>query len=309
MQYLFLILLVFSGISTCQAQEIGVLKYKGGGDWYGNPTALPNLIAFCNKNIGTALSPEAVTVEPGSTYIFRFPFIYMTGHGNVFFSEEDAENLRTYLLGGGFLHIDDNYGMDKYIRTEISKVFPNNELLELPANHPTFSSAFKFPHGIPKIHEHDGARIQTEGRDGFLAAAWARRVPVDAGFRGFALRSSRRCRLPAELVQSRLAAEHMGPIVDIQVERLGRLLADRKISLDLSDGARAWLGRDGGEVGLVVLRREDPERDRRGQAVQEALLGLDDGDARRALLAHVDRLIEGELEQLQGSAVRSHGRR
>lgn len=159
---LFFLIFLFT-MSTSVAQEIGVLKYKGGGDWYSNPTALPNLINFCNENIGTAISPEPVTVEPGSTDIFRFPFVHMTGHGNVFFSDEDAENLRTYLLSGGFLHIDDNYGMNEYIRRELKKVFPEKELQELSAEHPLFNAHFPFPNGLPKIHEHDGLRPQAYG--------------------------------------------------------------------------------------------------------------------------------------------------
>lgn len=149
--------------SFLQAQEIAILKYEGGGDWYSNPTSVPNLIAFCNENIHTSIDAKVHEVEPGSTDIFQYPFIHMTGHGNVFFSEEDAENLRKYLLSGGFLHIDDNYGMNKYIRRELKKVFPEKDLQELPANHPIFSAAFDFPNGLPKIHEHDGKRPQAFG--------------------------------------------------------------------------------------------------------------------------------------------------
>ncbi|NJX16327.1 DUF4159 domain-containing protein [Tamlana crocina] len=145
------------------SQNLAVLKYKGGGDWYGNPTALPNLIAFCNQNINTQINPKPETVETGSSDIFQYPFLHMTGHGNVFFSETDAENLRNYLLSGGFLHIDDNYGMKPYITKELKKVFPEKELIELPLNHPIFSTAFKFPEGLPKIHEHDGKRPQAMG--------------------------------------------------------------------------------------------------------------------------------------------------
>jgi hypothetical protein len=144
-------------------QQIAVLKYKGGGDWYSNPTALPNLIEFCNRNIHTSIDPKPQTVEPGSADIFQYPFIHMTGHGNVFFSDEDVQNLRTYLLGGGFLHIDDNYGMNEYIRRELKKLFPDKELEELPASHPVFSEAFNFPDGLPKIHEHDGLPPQAFG--------------------------------------------------------------------------------------------------------------------------------------------------
>ena len=135
--------------------QIAVLKYNGGGDWYANPTALPNLIDFCNENIGTKISKDVATVEVGSDDIFNYPFIHMTGHGNVVFSQSEAENLRNYLYAGGFLHIDDNYGMDPYVREEIKKVFPENELIELTNNHPIFYGKFDFPNGLPKIHEHN----------------------------------------------------------------------------------------------------------------------------------------------------------
>lgn len=144
-------------------QEIALLKYQGGGDWYANPTALPNLIKFCNQNINTTIKNKAETVTPGTNAIFQYPFVHMTGHGNVYFSAEEAKNLRLYLLGGGFLHIDDNYGMSKFIRAELKKIFPDKELQELPASHPIFSSAFPFPNGLPKIHEHDGLRPQAFG--------------------------------------------------------------------------------------------------------------------------------------------------
>lgn len=157
---LFLFLLSFSFV---QSQEIAILKYSGGGDWYSNPTALPNLIQFCNQNINTAIKAKPQTVEVGSTDLFQFPFVHMTGHGNVFFSDEDAENLRKYLTSGGFVHIDDNYGMNKYIRKELKKVFPNQELREIPATHPIFKQPYSFPKGLPKIHEHDGLRPQAMG--------------------------------------------------------------------------------------------------------------------------------------------------
>jgi hypothetical protein len=142
---------------------LAVLKYKGGGDWYGNPTALPNLIKFCNDQINTRLESKPKTVEAGSSDIFQFPLIHMTGHGNVFFSESDAENLHNYLISGGFLHIDDNYGMQPYITQELKKVFPNKELVEIPTNHDIFNIVYKFPEGLPKIHEHDGKRPQAFG--------------------------------------------------------------------------------------------------------------------------------------------------
>lgn len=145
------------------AQEIALLKYEGGGDWYANPTALPNLIAYCNSHIRTSIVPKPATVEPASSEIFKYPFVHMTGHGNVFFSEEAVQNLRKYLLSGGFLHADDNYGMDKYFRREVKKLFPNKKLIELPANHPIFSSVYEFKNGLPKIHVHDGKRPQAFG--------------------------------------------------------------------------------------------------------------------------------------------------
>ncbi|MFI1743185.1 DUF4159 domain-containing protein [Thalassobellus sediminis] len=145
------------------SQEIALLKYPGGGDWYANPTALKNLISFCNDHIDTKISSKPETVETGSSDIFQYPFIHMTGHGNVFFSETDAENLRNYLISGGFLHIDDNYGLKPYITKGLKKVFPNKDLVELPATHPIFNIAYKFPNGLPKIHEHDGKRPQAFG--------------------------------------------------------------------------------------------------------------------------------------------------
>lgn len=157
-----LVFTLFLSLST-YAQEIAVLKYKGGGDWYANPTSLPNLISYCNLNINTKINPKPETVEPDSPDIFQFPFIHMTGHGNVFFSENDIENLRNYLFSGGFLHIDDNYGMQPYVLKELKKLFPNKDLVELPKTHPIFSTAFKFPEGLPKIHEHDGQRPQAFG--------------------------------------------------------------------------------------------------------------------------------------------------
>lgn len=136
--------------------SLALLKYRGGGDWYANPTSLPNLAAFCNSNLGTNFTRNVATVEVGSLDIFNYPFIHMTGHGNVVFSNQEAENLRQYLIAGGFLHIDDNYGMDPFIRVAMKKVFPEKEFVELPFNHPIYQQKYKFPNGLPKIHEHDG---------------------------------------------------------------------------------------------------------------------------------------------------------
>nr|AOE08855.1 conserved hypothetical protein [uncultured bacterium] len=155
---------VLTTIITCliflasQAQQIAVLQYEGGGDWYSNPTSLPNLVKFCNKNIYTQLDTKVATVLATDTGIMQFPFVHMTGHGNVFFSDEALVNLRNYLNGGGFLHIDDNYGIDEYLRPQLKRLFPEEELIELPASHPLFSTAYTFEKGLPKIHEHDGTR-------------------------------------------------------------------------------------------------------------------------------------------------------
>ena len=150
------ILIFFLSLSfSTFAQEVAVLKYDGGGDWYANPTAIPNLIEFSNKNIKTFISKNPTRVSAGSSDIFNFPIIFMTGHGNVFFTDKEANNLRQYLISGGFLHISDNYGLDKYIRPQLKKVFPKLELQEIPFTHPIFNQTFTFEKGIPKIHEHD----------------------------------------------------------------------------------------------------------------------------------------------------------
>lgn len=144
--------------------KIGLLKYSGGGDWYANlETSLRNLIKFCNENIQTNINPEQDVVEVGSPDIFNYPFIHMTGHGNVVFSMQEAQNLRNYLAGGGFLHISDNYGMDKFIRPQMKKVFPELDFIELPSSHPIYHGKFDFPNGLPKVHEHDDKTPQGFG--------------------------------------------------------------------------------------------------------------------------------------------------
>lgn len=158
---LVLITLTVSGQNT--SVKIALAKYGGGGDWYSDPTALTNLIAFCNRELGSAIYPEFATVEVGSAEIFNYPYVHLTGHGNVVFSDGDARNLRLYMLAGGFLHIDDNYGIDTYLRREMKKVFPDKEFQELPASWPIFSQKFSFPDGLPKIHEHDNKRPQAFG--------------------------------------------------------------------------------------------------------------------------------------------------
>lgn len=143
--------------------QLAVLKYKGGGDWYADPTAVPNLVKFCNQQLGMQINEEVATVDVGSPDLFNYPFVHMTGHGNVVFSTAEASNLRTYLEGGGFLHIDDNYGMDPFIRPQLQKIFPDQELVELPFSHPIYNQRFYFPNGLPKIHEHDGKPPQGFG--------------------------------------------------------------------------------------------------------------------------------------------------
>jgi Domain of unknown function (DUF4159) len=145
------------------SQEIALLKYNGGGDWYANPTSLPNLIKYCNQNINTKIRNKPATITPGSADIFSYPYIHMTGHGNVVFNDQEVENLQKYLSSGGFLHIDDNYGMDKYVRNEIKKIFPNTDLIEIPSSHAIFQKPYDFPKGLPKIHEHDGKGPQAFG--------------------------------------------------------------------------------------------------------------------------------------------------
>lgn len=157
-KYLIIISFIAAAFSL-QAQEsdlkIGLMKYSGGGDWYADPTALPNLIEFCNNELNMALFKEPETVEPGSPEIFNYPYIHMTGHGNVIFSDYEKENLRKYLLSGGFLHIDDNYGMDEYVRPQIKALFPEKDLVEVGFEHAIFNQDFNFPRGLPKIHKHD----------------------------------------------------------------------------------------------------------------------------------------------------------
>ena len=153
-----LLLLILSWFNLVQQPtlKLGLLKYNGGGDWYANPTSLPNLAQFCNKNMGTNLDINYGTVDVGSLELFNYPFVHLTGHGNVVFSDRDASNLRQYLMGGGFLHIDDNYGMDPYIRPAMKKVFPELEFIELPFEHDIYRQKYTFTSGLPKIHAHDG---------------------------------------------------------------------------------------------------------------------------------------------------------
>tara|TARA_B110000902_G_scaffold114961_1_gene135115 strand:+ start:4380 stop:5021 length:642 start_codon:yes stop_codon:yes gene_type:complete len=151
----FTTLFIFFTFLSTNAQDVAILKYNGGGDWYANPTAIPNLVAFANATIKTSISENPQSVAINSEDIFNFPMLFMTGHGNVYFSDDEATNLKNYLISGGFLHISDNYGLDKFIRRELKKVFPELELQEVPSKHPIYNQTFKFIEGMPKIHEHD----------------------------------------------------------------------------------------------------------------------------------------------------------
>ncbi|MBC8045909.1 MAG: DUF4159 domain-containing protein [Fimbriimonadaceae bacterium] len=162
----FFVILLISALPICvHAQQIqfALLKYSGGGDWYNDVHSLKNLAEFCNKNLQTDISTEYVVVESGSPEIFNYPFVYLTGHGNIIFNDAEAENLRKYLISGGFLFINDDFGLDPYIRVSMKKVFPELEFIELPYTHPVYHQKYEFKNGIPKIHEHDGKPAQAFG--------------------------------------------------------------------------------------------------------------------------------------------------
>lgn len=180
-------LTLFCFLALSQAQQtlkMGLLKYNGGGDWYANPTALPNLAKFCNEKLGTNFDTDYAEVEVGSADMFNYAFLHMTGHGNVVFSDAEADNLRTYLLAGGFLHIDDNYGMDPYVRTAMKKVFPELEFIELPFEHDIYKQQFQFKNGLPKIHKHDDKPAQGFGLiwEGRLVAYYSYETDLGDGW-------------------------------------------------------------------------------------------------------------------------------
>ncbi|MDQ6482327.1 DUF4159 domain-containing protein [Dyadobacter sp. LHD-138] len=163
---LYVVIMLLSGMAESQAQsslKIAKLKYGGGGDWYANKTSLPNLISFCNSELKMNINPVEDVVEVGSPDLFTYPFVHMTGHGNVVFTDAEARNLRNYLLAGGFLHIDDNYGLDPFIRREMKKVFPELSFVELPFDHQIYHLKYDFTNGLPKVHEHDGKQPQGFG--------------------------------------------------------------------------------------------------------------------------------------------------
>jgi len=160
---LLILALALLNVGKSQDVKIALLKYQGGGDWYANPTSLKNLVTFCNSNLHTQISTDIQAINIGSSELFNFPITHLTGHGNVIFSPDETENLRKYLTSGGFLHISDNYGLDKYIRREMKKVFPGIDFIELPYNHPIYHQKYNFNNGLPKIHEHNDNNSQGFG--------------------------------------------------------------------------------------------------------------------------------------------------
>lgn len=159
-RFVLILLMMWSFAATAQKTQIALLKYRGGGDWYSNPTSLPNLVKFCNQNIMTDINVDVATVDVGSPDIFNYPFVHATGHGNIVFDDNEVDNLRSYLLAGGFLHIDDNYGIKDYAMSQMQKVFPELQWVELPYSHQIFYEPYPFPDGLPKIHEHDNKAPQ-----------------------------------------------------------------------------------------------------------------------------------------------------
>jgi hypothetical protein len=171
--FIFLVLLItgpgFEAEAVAQAQtaddtfRIARLQYRGGGDWYNDPSALTNLLRYARETLPIAVSERYDDVAPGSNDLHNYPFVFMTGHGNIDMNPSEAENLRRYLDNGGFLYIDDDYGFDPYVRTMLESVFPNDELIEIPLSHPVYTIVHNFPQGLPKIHEHDGKAPQGFG--------------------------------------------------------------------------------------------------------------------------------------------------
>ena len=166
LKFLLLLVLIKSNLlanAQSESYQIALAKYNGGGDWYANPTALPNLIQFCNENMNANIQEEPAQIEIGNNEIFNYPFIHLTGHGNIVFNSSEASNLRSYLLAGGFLHISDNYGLDQFIGKEMQKVFPELEFVALPNEHPIYNIHYEMKNGLPKIHEHNNENPQGLG--------------------------------------------------------------------------------------------------------------------------------------------------
>lgn len=156
MKKIILLYALFTAHGLAAQNSIALLKYGGGGDWYANPTSLPNLVKFCNQNLKTNLKTDISTVEVGSVELYQYPMIHLTGHGNIIFNDLEAKNLRNYLEAGGFLHADDNYGLKEFFFKAMTKVFPELKWEKVPFSHPIYHQKFNFPQGLPKIHAHEG---------------------------------------------------------------------------------------------------------------------------------------------------------
>jgi uncharacterized protein DUF4159 len=160
MRYLLITLILFGCLYAVEKSQLARLHYDGGGDWYNDSDIIPNIVEHLNESLKTDFAIEQAVVKPGDNELFEYPFVFMTGHGNITFSAKEAANLREYLLRGGFLYADDDYGMDEAFRREINKVFPEKDLIEIPAEHELFYSYFNLSSGLPKTHKHDDKRPQ-----------------------------------------------------------------------------------------------------------------------------------------------------
>ena len=174
---------------TALAQEpysvtVAAVKYGGGGDWYQGQSPLPNLIRYLREHTLIDVAPEAEVVELSSDKLFSYPFLFLSGHGNIYLTDGEAQRLRRYLEGGGFLYVDDDYGLDGYFRRELKKAFPELDLVELPFSHPLYDAHFSFPNGLPKIHEHDGKAPKGFGLflDGRLALFYSFESNISDGW-------------------------------------------------------------------------------------------------------------------------------
>jgi hypothetical protein len=173
--------------TAAPVMTIGRLHYDGGGDWYANPSSLPNLLTAIRTRTGLRVTAEEKVVTLSDNELWNVPYIYMTGHGNVHWSDADVVTLRRYLQQGGFLHADDNYGMDASIRRELQRLFPDHPLVEVPLDHPIYHLVYDFPKGIPKIHVHDGKPAQGFGifLDGRLAVYYSYQSDLGDGWEDF----------------------------------------------------------------------------------------------------------------------------
>jgi hypothetical protein len=179
--------LLLPGAVRAQAADgmtIARLQYGGGGDWYVGPSTLPNLLQEIRTRTGVAVAAQPVTVRPTDPHLWRYPFLFMAGHGNIRFTDEELVVLRRYLLSGGFLLADDCYGMDESFRREMRRLFPDKELVEIPRDHPVYHSFYSFPEGLPKIHEHDGKPPQGFGifHEGRLIVFYAYESDIHDGW-------------------------------------------------------------------------------------------------------------------------------